>query len=249
MRTLKFGRGPLQGAVDPTDPVAMALPYTRYLPIGLGFVNNLRKVLMIGLGAGSFPRLLRAGYPELEIDVVEIDPNVVALGKQHFFIQEDSGYRIWISDGRSFIRERKKEYDIVVLDAFCAGSVPVHLTTLEFLREVKAAIAEGGVVLSNIIRWKAAVFKSMLKTFQTVFGPMVLFPVRRRSNVVVVASVDGRLQSKEALKEAVQKLQDRIHPSVDLREVVEAYSDPPADLEDSPILRDENIEMENGKSK
>ena len=240
MRTLKFGRGPLQGAVDPTDPVAMALPYTRYLPIGLAFVNNLRKVLMIGLGAGSFPRLLRAGYPELEIDVVEIDPDVVALSKQHFFVQEDSGYRIWISDGRSFIRERKKEYDIVVLDAFCEGSVPVHLTTLEFLREVKAAIAEGGVVLSNIIRWKTAVFKSMLKTFQTVFGPMVLFRVRGRSNVVVVASVDGRLQSKEALKEAVEKLQDRIHPSVDLRDVIEAYSDPPADLEDSPILRDED---------
>jgi spermidine synthase len=229
----------MQGAVYPSDPVAMVLPYTRYLPIGLAFVNP-RRVLMIGLGAGAVPRLLRAGFPDLEIDVVEIDPAVAKIAKQHFFVQEDPLYRIWISDGRTFVKQAKKKYDLVILDAFNADSIPFHLTTVEFLREVKAAMTDSGVVVSNIAQWKTdALYGAMLKTFQAAFGRIALFPVRQRANVVLAATADGRGRSKAEVREAAQRLQGRMHASVDLTDVAEAYMEPPSSLADAPVLTDD----------
>ncbi|OGG51802.1 MAG: hypothetical protein A3F84_20275 [Candidatus Handelsmanbacteria bacterium RIFCSPLOWO2_12_FULL_64_10] len=239
MRSLQFGRRALQGAVYPDDPVAMALPYTRYLPIGLAFVAP-RRVLMIGLGAGSVPRLLRAGFPDVEIDVAEIDPDVVEVARQYFFVREDPLYRVRVSDGRTFVKQAKQKYDLVILDAFHADAIPFHLTTAEFLREVKGAMTDSGAVVSNLAQWKTeALYGAMLKTFQAVFGRIVLFPVRGRANVVLAATADGRGRSKAEVREAARRMQGRMHPSVDLLEVAEAYMEPPEGLADAPVLTDD----------
>jgi spermidine synthase len=244
MRTLQFGRGALQGAVYPDDPVAMALSYTRALPIGLAFVQP-RRVLMIGLGTGSVPRLLRAGFPDLEIDVAEIDPDVVEVARQHFFVREDPLYRVWTSDGRTFVKQAKEPYDLVILDAFHADTIPFHLTTVEFLREVKGVMTDSGAVVSNLAQWKTdGLYGAMLKTYQAAFGRIALFPVRERANVVLAATADGRGRSKAEVQAAAQRLQGRMHASVDLAGVAETYAEPPGDLGDAPVLTDDYAPVE-----
>jgi hypothetical protein len=79
----------------------------------------------------------------------------------------------------------------------------------------------------------------MLKTFQAAFGRIVLFPVRGRANVVLVATADGRGRSKAEVKEAAQRMQVRMHASVDLADVAEAYMEPPEGLADAPVLTDD----------
>ena len=175
----------------------------------------------------------------MRIDVVEIDPDVVEIAKEYFFVREDPLYRIRVSDGRAFVKRVKTRYDMVVLDAFCSGSIPYHLTTLEFYLEVKSAISEKGILVSNMVQWQAGgLYRMMLRTVQEAFGPILLFPVQGRANVVVVGRADGTILPKAQLSEALLRLQPRMHPSVDLKEVAEACSGPPAGLDDVPVLRD-----------
>ena len=44
---------------------------------------------MIGLGAGSISTYLARAMPDAQIDVVELDPGVIAAGKKYFGLHRD----------------------------------------------------------------------------------------------------------------------------------------------------------------
>ena len=69
-RYIRFGYGELQGAMGLEDPVALRVPYTAYLTIGLVF-KEPERVLMVGLAGGALVRFLQAFRPEVDLDVVE----------------------------------------------------------------------------------------------------------------------------------------------------------------------------------
>jgi len=57
-----------------------------------------------------------------------------------------------LGDARAITEAQpSSEYDIVVGDAFADGTVPLHLTTTEFMAEVRRVLNPGGSYLLNII--------------------------------------------------------------------------------------------------
>ncbi len=85
------------------------------------------------------------------VDVVDIDPEVIAIAKRYFQVPEDARMRLVAKDGRRFVQEATDTYDLVFLDAYNSDTIPFHLTTREFYQEIKARLTPGGVVVSNII--------------------------------------------------------------------------------------------------
>ena len=66
--------------------------------LGALYVNpQPQSVLIIGLGGGTIPRVLRQVLPDTRIDVVEIDPAVVRVANRYFD---------FVADGRTRIIER-----------------------------------------------------------------------------------------------------------------------------------------------
>ena len=90
----------LQSAMTLKDPAALRLLYSRYTSIGFTFRPDAKKMLLIGLGGGSIPKKLNKEFPNMEIDAVEIDPEVVKMAKDHFNVKEGKNLRIHAQDGR-----------------------------------------------------------------------------------------------------------------------------------------------------
>jgi len=67
--------------------------------LGLAFVEQPKRVLIVGLGGGTIPSLLRKHYPKMTIDVVDIDPDVVAVAKKYFGFHEDDAMHVRVADG------------------------------------------------------------------------------------------------------------------------------------------------------
>ena len=44
-----------------------------------------------------------------------------------------------------------RKYDLVFLDAFKGGSVPYHLKTVEFYREIARSLTEEGILVTNLV--------------------------------------------------------------------------------------------------
>jgi spermidine synthase len=168
LTTWARGETYFQSIVDLRDPDALLAPYTRIMNVALLYPQNLRHVLMIGLGAGSISTYLGRAMPDLRIDGVELDPGVIAAGRKYFGLKENGNVRFIESDGRVYLNRSKDLYDIIILDAFRDLGVPFHLLTREFYDLVKAHLAPGGVVVSNVAA-NTKLYVSTIVTLRAVF--------------------------------------------------------------------------------
>ncbi|NQU19837.1 MAG: fused MFS/spermidine synthase, partial [Candidatus Nealsonbacteria bacterium] len=168
LRTLWFElNGVRQSVVKPGDPDHIELPYAKAMTVGLAMVERPERILIIGLGGATIPRFLRKHYPNATIDVVDIDPDVVDVAKKYFGFREDATMRAHVADGRKFIEECKKPYDVIFLDAYGYDNIPYALATREFLQATRRATKPGGVVVGNV--WSSRIntlHDSMVRTYQ-----------------------------------------------------------------------------------
>jgi spermidine synthase len=238
LRALYTGDGSArQSALYPGRPGHLELAYTRVAMMGLAFSPPEGRLLFVGLGGGSMPMYARHVMPDVGIDVVEIDPLIVDVARQYFGFREDARLTAHAADGRAFIEEAAPaSYDVVFLDAFSADGIPFALTTSEFLTAVRASLAPGGVVVSNV--WSSnRLYDSMLATYIAVFQDVQLIGVGGRSQKIVVAGDVSRRLDRGVLVDAVRGLSQRVDLGFDMyRLVMDGYEEVPAIA--SPVLRD-----------
>ena len=110
----------------------------------------------------------------------------------------------------------KKKYDVIMTDAFNDLSIPYHLTTREFIKQLDSILNDNGILMSNIIDnfQKGAFLPSYIRTLGEVFGPqnVYLFSISpdfeklRISTFIVAAAKGGRDMKKfdAWLKERLQ---------------------------------------------
>ncbi|MBN1418114.1 MAG: fused MFS/spermidine synthase [Planctomycetes bacterium] len=205
LRSLQFEReGALQSVVKVGDPDHLVLPYARAMPLGLVFVEEPARVLIVGLGGGTIPGFLHKHFPKMTIDVVDIDPDVVAVAKEFFGFREDETLHAFVDDGRGFIERNAGRYDIIFLDAFDRENIPYHLATREFLAATRRALTPKGIVVSNIwSRYSNPLYDGMVRTYQDVFEQLYVFDVLGSGNKIVVAIPrTGKLGRAEVARKA-----------------------------------------------
>lgn len=222
LRVLRFERGGArQTAVKLGDPEHLELPYARLVPIGLALADNPRTALVVGLGGGTLPSLFRKKFPEMTIDAVEIDPEVVSVAKSHFGYRDDQKMHCYVDDGRRFIAQHKGRYDVIVLDAFGTDRVPHALTTREFLQSVEDALTGSGIVVGNV--WGPSanpLFDSMIRTYQEIFPSVVVLDVEGAANKLVIG-YQGAPLARDALIRRARTFAKLIAYRYDLGRLVE----------------------------
>lgn len=224
-RCMTFGRrSSLQSCIDLNDADTMVLPYTRAMLIGLMAHPSAKRVLVIGLGGGILPMALRKLDPAMRIDTVELDPAVVQVAQSHFGYRTDALSRVYLNDGRVFIRRKQRagvRYDLVLIDAFDAHYIPEHLLTREFMGQVRDILLPGGMVIANTFV-RGALQPYETATYQAVFGPTLNVQLPGSGNRIILAARDGRLPSMHAMRFQAGNLAARLARfGVDVGELLE----------------------------
>ncbi len=182
------------------EPYTSAAKYTDMLHLPFLFFpsSTPTSCLIVGGGGGVVPTIFRRDYPDMAIDIAEIDPVVVRLAEQFFaFKPNDERTSTSVVDGRIFLRDTTKRYDVIILDAFTGGRPPFHLMTREFLQLVQARLTPKGVVHLNIISalkgHRARFYRAVLKPFNDVFGAdhVYVFPKRYDEGPTGRSDTDG----------------------------------------------------------
>lgn len=140
-----------QGGIFLDQPERSVFGYDEAFFAAWALNPAIRRVCVIGLGAGTFPRRLAQLLPNTVIESVEIDPAVAQIARDYFQFPETSQNGVTIVDGRVFLTQEREPYDLIVLDAFNATGVPFHLTTREFFEVVKSRLTPRGVIAGNYI--------------------------------------------------------------------------------------------------
>ena len=186
--------GVAQSYVDLADPTHLEFDYVRLmgdvvdvLPAGpLSAVH-------LGGGGCTLARYVAATRPGSRQVVVEADEALARLVRESF---GTAGFRLRVGDARTELpRLRAGESDLVVADVFEAAQQPVHVTTLEWLGQVRRLLRPNGVHLVNVADGKPLAFaKGQVATLLAAYACVVLLADpsvlrgRRFANLVLAAS-------------------------------------------------------------
>ena len=230
-----------QGGVYINEPDKLLFEYTRLSFIGLAFLEQEPKdALFIGMGAGVMPRYFHKYYSDTNIDSVEIDPDVYDVAKKYFFYKDEKTMKVYIKDGRVFMKKSKKKYDIIFLDAYQGGHIPFHLTTREFFQVVKKRLKPGGVIVANILAEdRNRFYYSMMKTYKKEFPHLYMFEGFASDNYIFVTRVEDTKIDKFTVWQNASKLQDEKKFDIYLPEMSNAYSYYSEDDNKAEILTDD----------
>lgn len=164
------------------EPVELFLPYSHLMVAALALTPESHKALILGHGGGSIAKWLARYWPNLEVDVVEVDPSVVRAAETYFDYHPPANHHIYVKDARAFLRETNTRYDVIWLDVFARHLIPFHLTTQEFFQLVHARLNPDGVLAANLAstgdgpdRQRA---EAVVATLRSVFPVIESFGVR-----------------------------------------------------------------------
>jgi len=165
----------------------MAAPYFNNPPFT---PQQVRKVCIIGLGAGTIPHEFTTVYgPSVSIDGVEIDGDIVNMGRKYFAMTEPN-LHVTVQDGRYFMQTTTQKYDLVGIDAYQQPYVPFQLTTNEFFHEVQNHLTPTGVAVINAGRTSHdfRLVNALSQTMRSVFSNVYIIDTERFSNSIIIGT-------------------------------------------------------------
>jgi spermidine synthase len=191
--------GAPQSHVDLDDPTYLSFEYQRRL----GHVIDLvalpgKPVHAVHLGGGAFTlaRYLAATRPRSTQQVVERDAALVRLVRQKLPLEQNARIRVRSLDAREGLAKVPDGWaDLVIADVFSGARTPAHLTSTEFLDEVRRALKPGGYYAANLadgpplahLRGQIATAAARFPELALVADPTVLRG-KRFGNAVLLAS-------------------------------------------------------------
>ena len=118
-----------------------------------GRLEPHERVLVIGLAAGTAPNLYTEIYGPVEIVGVELDPQIIEVGRRYFDMTQPNLTAV-AADGRRWLQDQPDDalFDIVLVDAYRPPYIPFHLTTVEFFQLARAHMSDRGILMINVGR-------------------------------------------------------------------------------------------------
>lgn len=174
----------VESVYDMLDRGALAARYTRYMTVAPAYLDRFERAAFVGLGGGRTASYLVDSFPQLSLEIAELDPEVIRLAKKYFGVKESDRLKISAQDGRIFLTRSKTTYDAVFLDAYRGPFVPFHLLTKEYFEIIKKHLRPGGVVAQNV-EPNTMVLDSAIRTIGTVFKNVDTYEAG--GNVVIIA--------------------------------------------------------------
>ncbi|MCC3775524.1 spermidine synthase [Streptomyces sp. UNOB3_S3] len=204
--------GAPQSHVDLDDPAHLDFSYQRRL----GHIADLvappgRPVQAVHLGGGAFTlaRYIAATRPRSTQQIVEIDAPLVQFIRAELPLETGWRIRVRGTDAREGLARIPDGWaDLIIADVFSGARTPAHLTSTEFVTDVRRALRPGGYYAANLADGPPlAHLKAQIATVRTVFPELCLtadpavLRGRRFGNAVLLAS-DRELPVAELTRRA-----------------------------------------------
>ena len=106
------------------------------------------KLLILGMGTGTYARQCDRYFEGTGIEGVEIDGKITELSKQYFDALPD--VPVCTYDGRAYLDALKNTYDVIMVDAYQDISIPFQMSSAEFFSSVYDHLNDGGVMVVNM---------------------------------------------------------------------------------------------------
>lgn len=185
-RSLYFAGSILQSRISITAPHNLVLYYTRYMMAALLVQPQPKRVLLIGIGAGTLVSFLNHHFPECILDAVDHSPQVINLALGYFRMPNEPPISIHCSDGLEFLAQRnnRRRYDVILIDAFDENGMSKTIYTEDFFALCRKSLASDGVLSCNLWSGNLQELETVKQAFNKHSASRIYLPVQERGNIV-----------------------------------------------------------------
>ena len=143
--------------------------------------------LMLGLGGGALLHALQYHLNNPTFDVVEINPEVIDIAKQYFYLDKINTANIFQEDANLYITSCKKKYDVILVDIYQDKTYPKHCATQTFFQACQKLLKQDGIIAINCANMSQ--YKLLLNQLRSVFNNAILtIRVAHPRNVILTAT-------------------------------------------------------------
>ena len=165
--------------VDLDDPTNLRFEYVRAIGSLVDVVkakDEPIRAIHVGGGGFTIPNYVRATRTGSTNLVLERDPELIALDERELGLMQGNGLTAVAADGRVELRQRSEnDWDLVVGDAFGAYSIPWHLATVEYVRDISDRLTDDGIYAQNVIDQPPLhLLKADIATVESVFEHVIV---------------------------------------------------------------------------
>ncbi|MFI1353254.1 spermidine synthase [Streptomyces sp. NPDC020898] len=191
--------GAPQSHVDLDDPAYLSFEYQRRLGHVIDLVAPPGKpvqVVHLGGGALTLARYVAATRPRSTQQAVERDAALVQLVRRELPLDPHARIRVRSTDAREGLAKIPDGWaDLVIADVFSGARTPAHLTSVEFLTDVRRVVNDAGCYAANLadgpplahLRGQIATAGAVFPELALIADPTVLRG-KRFGNAVLVGS-------------------------------------------------------------
>ncbi len=209
VRRLHLGGDTVQSAMRVNAPDALEIAYTRSMMAFLLFQTRTTEIAMIGLGGGCTAKWLYGQFPAAHITVVEINPAVIPIAHNYFYLPSDPArLRILVGEGADYIAQHPGACDVLLVDGYDEVALAPSLATAAFFSHCRLALKSGGVFVMNL--WGSdPQFRHYVDLLTDCFdGLLLCLPAAERGNIVVLGfECSPNMPTWDALKQRARELE------------------------------------------
>lgn len=110
---------------------------------------EVEKVLVLGLGGGSVTGLVSKHWPAAKIIGVDIDPDMVDLGRKYLSLSDVKNLEFVVADAEKWIGKQKQKFDLALVDLYKGSKMPEQFRQPPFIQKVNRLLESGGIAAFN----------------------------------------------------------------------------------------------------
>ena len=171
----------------------LVFDYMKKFNIIFDLKKDINDILMIGGAGYSYPKYVISHYPDVSMDVVDIDPSSYENAKEFFYVDEliyeyhlHENHRLnpYTDDGKHFLETTDKKYDVIINDAFTGIDPAADMLERGTVKLIQDHLKENGIYMANLPGYnrlkKSLTLLKAVKEMKSVFKYVYLLRIESK---------------------------------------------------------------------
>jgi GNAT superfamily N-acetyltransferase/precorrin-6B methylase 2 len=111
-----------------------------------------KRVLLLGLGAGSIIDDLHRRFPNCQVTVIEWDPEMITLAKRLHLFKPEHAPQVLVGDALEMLPTLDQTFDLIVFDLYRGERPEPRLAEADFQKQLQSHLKHSGFLLANVFK-------------------------------------------------------------------------------------------------
>ncbi len=152
------------------------------------------KLLILGMGSGTYAKQCINYLDIKDITGVEIDQKITDLANKYFELPKE--VKVATYDARAYLYADDNAYDIIMVDAYQDITIPFQMSSVEFFMIVKDKLKKDGIMVVNMnmhTNTPKNINEYLSDTIASVFSEVYIVDVEGSTNRLLFASLNDEI--------------------------------------------------------